>query len=79
MQDTDPIEPEYDPKLTKGPARTTMKPYIVAQPEGPSFKVKGHLIEWEKHRFRVGFNWREGIFTNIPSAGNNLLTTSSQE
>lgn len=62
LQESEPVEPEYDPKLTKAPARTTLKPYNVVQPEGPSFNVKGHLIEWEKHRFRVGFNWREGKF-----------------
>ncbi|CAH0023275.1 unnamed protein product [Clonostachys rhizophaga] len=50
-----------DQKTTeKNPPRTTMKPYQVIQPEGASFTVKGHLIEWEKFRFCVGFNWREG-------------------
>ena len=58
---TDPAEPEYDHRLQKTPPRTTMKPYQVIQPEGASFTVKGHLIEWEKWRFRVGFNWREGM------------------
>lgn len=57
---TAPEEPEYTHRLQKKPPRTTMKPYQVVQPEGPSFTVKGHLIEWEKWRFRVGFNWREG-------------------
>ncbi|KAH8688403.1 copper amine oxidase [Ilyonectria robusta] len=61
LQDTDPAEPEYDHRLQKNAPRTTMKPYNVIQPEGASFTVKGHLIEWEKWRFRVGFNWREGI------------------
>lgn len=60
LQDTDPAEPEYDHRLQKNAPRTTMKPYNVIQPEGASFTVKGHLIEWEKWRFRVGFNWREG-------------------
>lgn len=58
---TDPIEPEYDHRLQKVPPRTTLKPYQVVQPEGASFTVTGHLIEWEKWRFRVGFNWREGL------------------
>lgn len=55
------VEPEYTHRLQRLPARTTMKPYQVIQPEGASFTVKGHLIEWEKFRFRVGFNWREGM------------------
>lgn len=57
---TNPAEPEYTHRLQKEKPRTTMKPYQVIQPEGASFKVTGHLIEWEKWRFRVGFNWREG-------------------
>lgn len=58
---TDPAEPEYDHRLQKTAPRTTLKPYHVVQPEGASFSVQGHLIEWEKWRFRVGFNWREGV------------------
>ncbi|GME35831.1 Copper amine oxidase [Neofusicoccum parvum] len=56
-----PVEPEYAHHLQKAPPRTTLKPYQVVQPEGASFAVTGHLIEWEKWRFRVGFNWREGM------------------
>ncbi|OJJ67133.1 hypothetical protein ASPBRDRAFT_34445 [Aspergillus brasiliensis CBS 101740] len=58
---TDPVEPEYNHRLQKNPPRTTLKPYHVIQPEGASFTVNGYLIEWEKWRFRVGFNWREGM------------------
>ncbi|KAJ5333896.1 hypothetical protein MYU51_017273 [Penicillium brevicompactum] len=58
---TNPVEPEYYHRLQKSPARTTMKPYHVIQPEGASFTVKGYVVEWEKWRFRVGFNWREGM------------------
>ncbi|KAK2594967.1 hypothetical protein QQS21_007325 [Conoideocrella luteorostrata] len=58
---TNPVEAEYTHRLQKNAPRTTVKPYQVVQPEGPSFYVKGSLIEWEKFRFRVGFNWREGI------------------
>ncbi|KAI5481939.1 hypothetical protein MNV49_000216 [Pseudohyphozyma bogoriensis] len=56
-----PIEPEYDHALQSFPARTTMKPLNVIQPEGVSFSTDGYLVEWEKWRFRVGFNWREGM------------------
>lgn len=59
---TNPVEPEYDHRLQKVHPRTTLKPLNVAQPDGASFTMKGHLIEWEKWRFRVGFNWREGMF-----------------
>lgn len=63
---TDPVEPEYHHRLQKQPARKTLKPYNVVQPEGASFSVKGHLIEWEKWRFRVGFKWREGSSGLVP-------------
>ncbi|KIV86849.1 hypothetical protein PV11_02433 [Exophiala sideris] len=53
-------EIEYHPDLIKN-HRTTTKPYHVSQPEGPSFEVTGNLIHWEKWRFRVGFNYREGL------------------
>ncbi|KAK7432956.1 hypothetical protein QQZ08_000427 [Neonectria magnoliae] len=54
-------ELEYDHRLQKEKPRATLKPYQVLQPEGASFTVKGHLVEWDKWRFRVGFNWREGL------------------
>ncbi|KAH8892169.1 amine oxidase [Thozetella sp. PMI_491] len=51
---------EYHPDLVPG-RRTTVKPLTVSQPLGPSFQTSGHLINWEKWRFRVGFNYREGL------------------
>ncbi|KAL5337636.1 copper amine oxidase [Aspergillus crustosus] len=51
---------EYHPDLVPE-RRTTTKPYQVVQPQGPSFKTEGNLINWEKWRFRVGFNYREGL------------------
>ena len=56
-----PEEPEYDHSLQSKPVRNTVKPLHVNQPEGPSFNLQGNLIEWEKWRFRIGFNWREGM------------------
>ncbi|KAL1599908.1 hypothetical protein SLS60_007713 [Paraconiothyrium brasiliense] len=51
---------EYHPDLRPSP-RTSTKPYQVVQPEGPSFKVHGNQLHWEKWSFRVGFNYREGL------------------
>ncbi|KAJ5727959.1 copper amine oxidase [Penicillium malachiteum] len=51
---------EYHPDLVTE-RRTTTKPYHVVQPEGPSFHTDGNLLTWEKWRFRVGFNFREGL------------------
>ncbi|MCT9001062.1 primary-amine oxidase [Microbacterium memoriense] len=41
--------------------RTTQKPIVITQPEGPSFRVDGDVVEWEKWRFRIGFNQVEGL------------------
>ncbi|OAX83818.1 hypothetical protein ACJ72_01819 [Emergomyces africanus] len=51
---------EYHPDLRPSP-RTTTKVYQVVQPEGPSFHISGNHVMWEKWRFRVGFNYREGL------------------
>lgn len=51
---------EYHPDLLPSP-RTTTKPLQVVQPEGPSFRVDGQKVDWEKWTFRVGFNYREGL------------------
>ncbi|RSL51969.1 hypothetical protein CEP53_008257 [Fusarium sp. AF-6] len=51
---------EYHPDLRPSP-RTTTKSYQVIQPEGPSFKIRGNHMNWEKWSFRVGFNYREGM------------------
>jgi primary-amine oxidase len=47
---------EYIPAV-----RTDLKPIEIVQPEGVSFKVTGHQVEWQKWKFRVGFTSREGM------------------
>lgn len=44
--------------------RTDIKPLNIEQPEGPSFKVDGWNVEWQKWSFRVGFTPREGLVLN---------------
>ncbi|KAK6612681.1 copper amine oxidase [Botrytis cinerea] len=53
---------EYVPELLENGTRKDMKPINVVQPEGASFTVgeDDSLVEWQKWRFRVGFNHREG-------------------
>lgn len=41
--------------------RDDLTPYNVVQPEGPSWEVDGHTVEWQKWSLRVGFNHREGL------------------
>jgi primary-amine oxidase len=49
------------PELLDTPLRKDLKPLNVIQPDGPSFQVTNEsLVEWQKWRFRVGFNPREG-------------------
>ncbi|MGN6425794.1 MAG: primary-amine oxidase [Leifsonia sp.] len=54
------LDGNYD-AATVGPARTSLKPIEISQPEGPSFHVDGQAVEWENWSFRVGFNAREGL------------------
>lgn len=52
---------EYVPELLSEGTRKDLKPLNVVQPEGPSFRVTNEsLVEWQKWRFRVAFNPREG-------------------
>lgn len=56
------VENEYYQGLIDTPTRTDLKPLHVHQPEGPSFSVTdGNSVSWQKWRFRVGFNYREGL------------------
>lgn len=41
--------------------RQDATPYNVTQPEGVSFKMNGHVMEWSNFKFHIGFNYREGI------------------
>ncbi|KAE8349589.1 copper amine oxidase [Aspergillus coremiiformis] len=52
---------EYVPELLENGTRKDLKPLNVVQPEGPSFTITNEsLVEWQKWRFRVAFNPREG-------------------
>ncbi|CAF1264288.1 unnamed protein product [Didymodactylos carnosus] len=60
----------YDPERIKSPnnipyfpdgLRKDLKPLVITQPEGPSFQIDGYQVTWQKWRFRVGFNVREGL------------------
>ncbi len=41
--------------------RSDIKPLEISQPEGPSFTVDGYQVAWQKWRFVIGFNVREGL------------------
>jgi primary-amine oxidase len=52
---------DYDDPEVRGPQRTTLKPIEITQPEGPSFTVDGHLLQWQGWSMRIGFDAREGL------------------
>ncbi|KAI0077943.1 hypothetical protein K474DRAFT_1660954 [Panus rudis PR-1116 ss-1] len=63
-----PLEPQdFLPDLiakkegAKFKIRDDLKPLHVVQPEGVSFKMNGHELEWQKWKMHIGFNHREGI------------------
>jgi primary-amine oxidase len=67
----------YQPSAV-GPARTTLKPLEITQPEGVSFGVSGSLVEWENWSMRVGFNAREGVvLSDVRWDGRKVLNRAS--
>ncbi|CAN6578411.1 unnamed protein product [Malus baccata var. baccata] len=57
----DPLR-NYTPGETRGGVdRSDIKPLQIIQPEGPSFRVNGYFVEWQKWNFRIGFTPREGL------------------
>ncbi|CAN6808102.1 unnamed protein product [Brassica oleracea var. botrytis] len=57
----DPLR-NYTPGESRGGVdRSDVKPLEIIQPEGPSFRVRGYFVEWQKWNFRIGFTPREGL------------------
>lgn len=66
---------EYVPELLPNGTRKDLKTLNVVQPDGPSFKVTDNsLVEWQKWRFRVSFNPREGaVIHDVHYDGRSVL------
>ncbi|KAF2135633.1 uncharacterized protein K452DRAFT_303404 [Aplosporella prunicola CBS 121167] len=66
---------EYVPELLPNGTRKDLKALNVVQPDGPSFKVSNEsLVEWQKWRFRVSFNPREGaVLHDVHYDGRSVL------
>ncbi|RAL47570.1 hypothetical protein DM860_011308 [Cuscuta australis] len=59
-----PVDPlrNYTEGGTRGGVdRSDVKPLHITQPDGPSFRVSGNYVEWQKWNFRIGFTPREGL------------------
>jgi primary-amine oxidase len=54
-------EGNFDDPAAVGPARDSLKPIQITQPEGPSFTADGDEVAWEGWRLRIGFDAREGL------------------
>ncbi|KAK4069319.1 hypothetical protein Trihar35433_5898 [Trichoderma harzianum] len=64
---------EYHPDLRSGPKKIPT-PLRVVQPDGPSFRITGNVVEWMGWKFHVGFNYREGMtLHNITLDGRNTF------
>lgn len=67
----------YDPQfLPNGFLRKDLKPLQVIQPEGPSFIVEGNEIQWQLWKFRISFNYREGLVLHNVSYHDGCKTRS---
>ncbi|KAK6787748.1 hypothetical protein RDI58_016273 [Solanum bulbocastanum] len=57
----DPLRNYTAGETRGGVDRSDVKPLQITQPEGPSFRVNGNYVQWQKWNFRVGFTPREGL------------------
>ncbi|ROT42555.1 copper amine oxidase [Sodiomyces alkalinus F11] len=64
LSKTKPID--YHPTAVEatGGYRQDIKPIHITQPDGVSFQITGREIEWQRWKFHIGFNYREGIVLN---------------
>ncbi|KDQ52495.1 hypothetical protein JAAARDRAFT_198143 [Jaapia argillacea MUCL 33604] len=57
-----PLESQdFLPDLMNVKMRDDIKPLHVVQPEGVSFKMDGHVLEWQNWKMHIAFHHREGI------------------
>lgn len=71
-----PVKPvEYSETLLgKEYFRKGLKPLQVVQPQGPSFRIDGRDIAWQKWTFHMGWTVREGpILNNVSYDGRSLF------
>ncbi|KAJ8559843.1 hypothetical protein K7X08_003901 [Anisodus acutangulus] len=57
----DPLRNYTAGETRGGVDRSDVKPLQIIQPDGPSFRVDGNYVQWQKWNFRVGFTPREGL------------------
>lgn len=52
---------EYRAALLGRALRDDVREIRITQPDGPSFRVEGNEVRWQKWSFRIGFTAREGL------------------
>ncbi|WP_345802365.1 primary-amine oxidase [Microbacterium sp. AZCO] len=66
-----------DPEL-QGPPLEGLKPIVITQPEGASFRVDGEHVTWGEWDLRIGFDTREGlILRQLSFAGRPVMYRGS--
>lgn len=64
--------------LQTGFRKDALKPLQILQPQGPSFRVDGNVVSWQKWKLHVGFNYREGlVLSHVTYSGRSVLTRAS--
>lgn len=54
--------PRHVPERIRAASRREhLRPLHVTQPDGPSFRLDGNLLQWQNWSLRIGFNYREGM------------------
>lgn len=65
LEEPGPPPPEtalrFDGEHAAAQPRTDLKPLDIVQPEGVSFTLEGHLLQWQKWQMRVSLHPREGL------------------
>ena len=55
------VSTDYFDPAVRGTQRAALKPMHISQPEGASFTIHDNEVSWDRWRFRIGFNTREGL------------------
>lgn len=63
IRDEGPIPVPAEPQLPS--PRAPLQPFFAVQPRGPSFKLDGHALTWDRWRLRYSFQPREGLVLHL--------------